>query len=335
MQRIEYTNIHAEAWDTFVLKESRNGTIFHERNFLSYHPSDKFIDKSLLFTEGDQITGVFPAVLQEGNILCSHPGSSAGGLIFTQKAGLREVLEMLDSIIEYATQNNYSSIDIRLAENIFAWPVCDEINFALWHRGFHLKAREISSCIPLQGEYIWQDWGRKKNIFDIRKCIKEGYTVQNVSDTGLSWDIINANLNTKYQKTPTHSREELIEIKNKYPDRVDAWICYGPDGNSVGTVVCFRASAFAIHDFYIAQDYQKVKLNLLPFVFHEILTFYKNEGYLWFNFGISSRGDLIKWGILEFKERIGGRAINRDRWVLDTPEKTWAEISTPESKRDE
>ena len=33
-------------WDSFVLK-ANNGTIFHLRKFLSYHPKDRFKDHSL------------------------------------------------------------------------------------------------------------------------------------------------------------------------------------------------------------------------------------------------------------------------------------------------
>ena len=35
-------------WDKFV-KSSDNGTIFHERDFLTYHIGREFIDHSLLF----------------------------------------------------------------------------------------------------------------------------------------------------------------------------------------------------------------------------------------------------------------------------------------------
>ena len=34
------------AWDSFVL-EANNGTLFHLRKFLSYHPEDRFKDHSV------------------------------------------------------------------------------------------------------------------------------------------------------------------------------------------------------------------------------------------------------------------------------------------------
>lgn len=323
MVRIEQYQVENQnLWDEFVQNESRNGTIFQEQRFLSYHPKNKFQDNSLLFYFDDILMAVLPAVIQE-NKLISHPGSSAGGLIFRDKAGLREVLTIIDTLLDHLKTKKIKSAEFRLAENIFGWPVQDELTYSLWHRGFTLLNREISTCIPLQDEYNWLQWGRKKNIFDIRKAEKEGFTVINEKDISIAWHIVNDNLDHRYQKNPTHSLTELIHLKNLYPDGIDPWVCYSPEGIPIATVICFVSNKNTIHDFYIAQAYDKVKINILPFVFQKLLENYTSRGFKWFNFGISSRGDWIKWGILEFKERIGGRGVNRDAWIhnnIDTYE---------------
>ncbi len=38
-----------EDWDRFV-RQANNGTLFHLRQFLSYHPPGRFEDHSLVFT---------------------------------------------------------------------------------------------------------------------------------------------------------------------------------------------------------------------------------------------------------------------------------------------
>ena len=85
----------------------------------------------------------------------------------------------------------------------------------------------------------------------------------------------------------------------------------------VATVVVFQASGHAVHDFYTAQDHAKCRLRAMPLLFDTMFCHYRDLGFEWFNFGISSRGEWIKWGILEFKEGMGGRGICRDSWVLD------------------
>lgn len=314
IQVIQYSPDHAVQWDDFVRNHSRNGTLFHEQQFLSYHPEGKFQDASLIFESEGIILGVFPAAIIQNSKVISHPGSSCGGLIFRKECGLREVIEMTDALMRYFQEKEMEEIELRLAEPLFAWPLSDELSFSLWHRGFQLKSKEISTCIPFQENYHWLEWGRKKNIFDIRKAEKEGYQVTLDSDASIAWEIVNRNLDTRYQKTPTHSKEELIQLKELYPERIHPWVCRNAEGEEMACVICFEANSVAIHDFYIAQDYGKVKLNLMPFVFQKILEYYQAQKYHWFNFGISSRGDWIKWGILEFKERIGGRAQTRDTW---------------------
>ena len=57
--------IHSDekVWDAFVAS-SNNGTLFHTRKFLSYHPKDRFLDHSLVFEKkGNPGTSVFVAFL--------------------------------------------------------------------------------------------------------------------------------------------------------------------------------------------------------------------------------------------------------------------------------
>ena len=91
----EYTEDHHKAWDEFIRTASRNGGIFQERDFLSYHPEGKFKDASLLFFEKGTLIAVFPAAIVSENgkeKVVSHPGSSCGGLIFQYSASLQQVL---------------------------------------------------------------------------------------------------------------------------------------------------------------------------------------------------------------------------------------------------
>ena len=75
----EYTEDLHTFWDQFIRTSSRNGGIFQERDFLSYHPKEKFNDASLLFFEEGDLIGVFPAaiIIDDGKKkVISHPGSS-------------------------------------------------------------------------------------------------------------------------------------------------------------------------------------------------------------------------------------------------------------------
>ena len=61
MLKIErYRVSNANQWDKFVLS-SNNGTIFHLKQFLSYHPEERFIDHSLVIIRREKIFSVLPA----------------------------------------------------------------------------------------------------------------------------------------------------------------------------------------------------------------------------------------------------------------------------------
>ena len=61
-------------WDSFVL-EANNGTLFHLRKFLSYHPEDRFKDHSLEIYKKNTLLSVFPAAdmsINDKNIFKSN-----------------------------------------------------------------------------------------------------------------------------------------------------------------------------------------------------------------------------------------------------------------------
>lgn len=50
----------ADDWDRLV-RTMNNGTLFHTRKFLSYHPADRFVDHSLIFNKKEKPLALFPA----------------------------------------------------------------------------------------------------------------------------------------------------------------------------------------------------------------------------------------------------------------------------------
>ncbi len=306
-----------QEWDTFVCAHSRNGGIFQEQRFLGYHPEGRFVDESLLLYLDDELRGVLPAAIhpQDDKRIAAHPGSSAGMLVYHLRATTREVLALLEAALLHYKERGFRSIEFRMPEGFFTYPSAGELDFLLWHRNFRLKSREVSSSVNLDTEDNWLHMGRKKNPNSIRAARKKGVVIERVPTAQEPYSLIEQNLSQRHSKKPTHSLKELEQLKKLYPDRLDFWVARY-ESECIATVVTLRVTERAVHDFYIAQDYSHAKLNVFPSLFYEMFQFYKDNGFDWFNFGISSRGDWIKWGILEFKERMGGRATYRDVWEL-------------------
>ena len=83
-----------KAWDGFV-ETSNNGTLFHTRKFLNYHPENRFLDHSLIFEKKGQIISVLPGSIQnkkDEQVLISHPGASMGSSVISEKISFSESL---------------------------------------------------------------------------------------------------------------------------------------------------------------------------------------------------------------------------------------------------
>jgi len=121
---IKYSKEYEKIWDDFV-KSSKNGTIFHTRRFLSYHPEDRFEDNSILIYKKNKLIGVFPAVEWENKII-SHRGSTYGGLVVGVKNNLKDSLTMWEEIVNYYQK----TIEFRKSEYIFEKYPSREVIFA-------------------------------------------------------------------------------------------------------------------------------------------------------------------------------------------------------------
>src|SRR5687767_13692336 len=315
----KYDDSLAQNWDEFIQGHSRNGGIFHERKFLSYHAPGKFDDASLLFYDDKELLGVFPAaIINNAGVMkiVSHPGSTNGGLVYDNSSTLDTVLSMLEAMIEYYKTQGADTIEMKIAEPISNAFPDGELTYLLWHRGFRISTQEISTCVKLSDNKSWETFCRKRNLSYIRKLEREGVTVREIEDIEIVYPLIEANLKIRYKKKPTHSKEELNKLKELYPDRIHYWIAE-KDKNVFGALVLFAINNIAVHSFYIAKNELLGDTKVMPLLFHKVFEHYHTKGFTWFNFGISSRGQQIKWGILEFKETVGGRATGRQVWSID------------------
>lgn len=96
MEVVKYDKKYKDEWEQFVLT-SNNGTIFHGRKFLSYHPSDRFKDHSLLFFDKDKILSVFTAVEIERDgkkTIISHQGASYGGFVYKDNLNIKDAFRL-------------------------------------------------------------------------------------------------------------------------------------------------------------------------------------------------------------------------------------------------
>lgn len=321
---VPYSGERRNDWDDFVQNQSRNHTIFHEQRFLSYH-GDRFRDCSALVCDqkNGSILAVCPAALAEDNGrvgVVSHPGSTYGGIIYRDELKTRTLKEVVDLIIKhYSATYGAKFIKLILPEDFPTGNSCGDLTFLFWHRGFELASKEASTVIDLKTIDACPNFRKTtKQYVKSKKDERLGishHLGETEAEIQMAYSLIKNNLNAKYHKDPTHSLTELFLLKRLYEKEIKVFYSIF-ERKIVGTVIIFELNKEVAHTFYISQDYNYARVNPLIGLFMLIFSNYAAKGFKFFNFGISSRGKWIKWGILDFKEQFGGRLLTRDTWIL-------------------
>ena len=150
----KYKESDLTPWDEFV-ENSNNGTIFHLRKFLGYHPNDKFIDHSLIFYKKEKIISIFPAVYQQKNSiieLISHPGASMGSCVVPENLAFVDALELTEKLVSYALEDEIDRIQITLPPIIYNKRISQYLDFAYQKSGFIYLKREVTSILFLEND---------------------------------------------------------------------------------------------------------------------------------------------------------------------------------------
>ncbi|MDD3966459.1 MAG: GNAT family N-acetyltransferase [Candidatus Neomarinimicrobiota bacterium] len=306
-------------WDAFV-RSANNGTLFHERQFLNYHPAGRFIDHSLVFMDGKLPVGLFPAVedTREGRrILHSHRGSSYGGIVQPPNQGVEKNFRMLRSLNRYAEEQGFDRIVMTLPPDIYNRQLNNYLEFACFRHGYAYLKREISSVLALEDNIDGNIAKFKSsNRTAFRRGEKMGVHVRISEDFAAFYAILKNNLKIRHGVSPTHSLQELIDLKKRYPERIRLYGAYLNDTMIAG-IVMFDANSRVTLAFYIShnEDFQEYRgVNVL---FKEVIADSILRGFSYLDYGIFTVDMEPNFGLARFKESFGAGGVFRDTLMLD------------------
>jgi lipid II:glycine glycyltransferase (peptidoglycan interpeptide bridge formation enzyme) len=327
-----YEDTYHEIWDQFI-DQSVNGTLFHKRKFLDYHHPEKFVDQSLLLFREGKLAGIFPAaVIREADryILKSHPGASYGGLVVDSSPGIGYANEMVKKLINHASAIGCHTIEFRLAPKIYNSYFCDELDFAFLFNGFSIVYSELSTYYDMNRigtARLTEDNILKTFRSSCRRSTKKAMksrlecrVCQNDEKLIDYWYILYENLK-KHNVSPTHTKEELLDLKSRFPD--DVYLIGVFDGNKIiAGIITFICNRIAAHVFYFASLHKYQKMRPLNLAILKLIRFAASRNLNYINFGISTEmgGRKINWGLFRFKEKFGGSGVLRTYWRRDMKE---------------
>jgi len=312
MRIIRFAKERESEWNSF-LKTAKNQTFLFDRRYMDYH-SDRFTDHSLMIYEDKKLIGLFPAN-EVGDTIISHQGLTYGSVIIKEDTKLPKVIGIFSSILRYYNENEKFKILYKALPRIYNKFPSDEIDYALFIAGAELSRRDIALVIDKRNSIKYSGNIRR----EAKKAQESGYKIVEERNAQRFWnEILIPNLLIRFGKTPVHSASEMEILMDTFCDEIKIYIVENKDGSPVAGTVFYLTDIVA-HCQYIASNDEGRNSGALNFLFTTLIDHYFVDK-VFFDFGTTNEneGRNINRGLLGWKERMGGRSVSHDFYVLET-----------------
>ncbi len=315
----EKSGLEDKEWDNIV-DAADNGTMFHKRRFLSYHPKEKFRDASAVITKSGKTFALFPAVIINRNdrqVLSSRGGASYGGIVYPLDFTIKDAFECVELMEKYAKLLKCNAVEITIPPIIYQSKYSNYLDFAFFRNGFGYMKREISSVVQLDvpEEKLLSTY-RQEARTAVKKSIALGVEIVETDRFAEYYEILKKNLKMRHGVNPTHTLDELLKLKLLFPTKIRLFGAFKDDILIAG--VCnFSVNNNVVLAFYISHDEDYQHYRAVNLLFYRIMNQYRNEGYKFLDFGIFTVNMEPNWGLGRFKENFGSRGIFRDTFYKE------------------
>uniref|UniRef100_A0AB33JGZ0 BioF2-like acetyltransferase domain-containing protein n=3 Tax=unclassified Prevotella TaxID=2638335 RepID=A0AB33JGZ0_9BACT len=306
-----YSPAMKEVWDGFV-KASRQGTFLFLRDYMDYH-RNRFSDFSLMVYSKKRLFAVLPAN-RDGNTLYSHQGLTYGGLLTQYQATAQSVCDVFQSANDYLQREGICRVVYKVIPWIYHQIPSEEDLYALIHVcKAQLIARDISSTLFPSANLRFAELRRR----GCRKALQHQLAIEETSDFAPFWDVLNANLQSKYHTAPVHTLEEMGRLRESFPQNIRLFVAREAGETLAGVLV--YVSSQVVHVQYISASPRGKALGALDLLF-DVLIHHTFKDMPYFDFGKSTEqlGNYLNTNLIFQKEGFGGRGVCYDwyEWQL-------------------
>lgn len=302
VQIVKYEAAYRQQWDDFV-RQSKSGTFLFERGYMEYH-ADRFTDHSLLFFEKERLVALLPAN-EVDEVFHSHQGLSYGGLVLNTKATTTLVLAIFDVLLPYLQANAFTHFRYKCVPRIYQNYPADEDKYALFRHGARQVACNISSAIPIATPLRFAELRRR----GIKRAEKANLRVVECCEFAPFWEVLSANLTSRYAVAPVHTLAEIAHLHALFPTQIRIFTTINESDEVLAGCVVFDTPEVA-HAQYISASPQGKACGALDMLFDQLIntTFTTKR---WFDFGQSTeqQGEYLNSGLISQKEGFGGRGV--------------------------
>jgi hypothetical protein len=298
-----YTPDLIEEWNNFLCN-SKGQTFMFCRSFMDYH-SDKFVDRSLLVYEENEIVAIIPASLNQDKVsLTSHSGLTFGSFIVKEKLRTYKTIEYFYHTLKFLSENSIKHLFFKQIPSFYTSISTDEIDYAFFILEAELYRMDIAYAINFENQIPYQE-RRSRNI---KKGIKNDIKITKENDFSNFWnEILTPNLNARFGVNPVHSLHEITSLSKNNLGSIIQFNAY-KDGQIMAGTTLFETPN-VIHAQYISASEEGRKNGSLDLLFDYLINEYsKSKKYLDFGIVNEEMGRKINLGLLDWKEGFGARA---------------------------
>ncbi|RED48458.1 GNAT family N-acetyltransferase [Seonamhaeicola aphaedonensis] len=308
---IRYSKEYFQIWNEFISK-SKNGTFLFHRNFIEYH-KDRFEDFSLLVFRKNKLVTVLPANKVD-NTLHSHQGLSYGGVIVKPELKFNILIELFREILSFLNGLNIIYFEIKMLPSIYSQFPNDELLYMMFLLDAELIKRESLSVINNEAVIKIS----RNRMEGVKRGEKHNLRIIEENSFDAFWnEILIPNLNLKHKVSPVHSLEEILLLKEYFPNNIRQFNTYYENTLVAGATI-FETKNVA-HCQYISGNIEKNILGSLDLLhYHLISNVFSDKKY--FDFGSSNENDgkQVNRGLQYWKEGFGARIITQDFYRIKT-----------------
>ncbi len=313
---VRYSETFRAQWENFVA-HSNQGTLFHTRAFLAYHPHERFKDASLLFFKKKKLLAVLPAALvQKDSALTfiSHPGASFGGFVAAPNLSLHDQEALVTTLIHYCRAQNFSALELSLPPLFYHAQSDANWEYTYYRAGFRFQRRELTQAVRLDSS--------REQRYDAefqrqaRRAQKLGVVIQTGEKLADFYEILQRHLTEKHGANPTHSLTELLDLQQRLPGRINLFAAC-VEARMIAGFIVFLCNARVAMTFYIGQRYEDQHYRAINLLTHEAMNWCERKGFTYLDFGTSTINLEPNWGLIKFREAAGARGFWRDRLRLE------------------
>jgi len=321
MQITVYSEKQHGVWSRFV-ETSANGTLFHQQEFLDYHPAGRFQWHHLIFGNPGEPTAVLPGAIHvdpQGNRVYRSPsGATLGGLAVRPRLGLGRTEELIQALAAYVRDQGFVTVALGSVPRIYWSAPDDTLEFVLRNAGF--------TCTPQLMFYVPLLPGGSSDItqlipaakrWDFRKSLQQGLELaqaETPAQIAAFYEVLSLN-KAAHGAAPVHSLEEILRLKETFNDRIRI-LCALKEGVTVAGVYSVGVTPRVWYTQYIADRPEARGLESTRFVLLHLLQELSQGGIEFLDLGPSVQLPITRRGGAIFKESVGGFGCERCEWTL-------------------